>query len=174
MSANPSKVPVQTSSELRPVPTDERLPFGSLRREMDRLFDDFDRGFLGLPFRRAVSEWEPRWLSDMSPAVDILEKGHAYEITVELPGLDEKNIELKLSGSTLNIKGEKRQEIEEKKENSYLSERHYGAFERSFQVPQEVDKAKIEASFSKGLLTVTLPKSAAAQQSTKTITVKAA
>ena len=120
MPANLSKVPVQTANEPRPLLSTERRPLGSLRREMDRLFDDFDRGFLGFPFRRAVSEWKPRWLSDMSPAVDILEKDHAYEITAELPGLDEKNIELKLSNGTLTIKGEKREEIEEKKENSYL------------------------------------------------------
>ena len=68
----------------------------------------------------------------------------------------------------------RKEEIEQKKKNSYLSERHYGAFERSFQVPQDVDEAKIEASFSKGLLTVILPKSAEAQKSAKTITVKAA
>jgi len=164
MSANLSKVPVQTANEPRPLPSTERRPLGSLRREFDRLFDDFDRGFLGFPFRRAVSEWEPRWLSDMSPAVDIVEKGQAYEITAELPGLDENNIELKLSNGTLTIKGEKKEEIEQKKKNSYLSERHYGAFERSFQVPQDVDEAKIEASFSKGLLTVILPKSAEAQK----------
>ena len=174
MPAHPSNVPVQTTSVPRPVPSAEGRPFGSLRREIDRLFDDFDRGFLGFPFRRAVSEWEPRWLSDMNPATDIVEKGQGYEITAELPGLDEKNIELKLSNSTLTIKGEKRQEIEEKKKNSYLSERHYGAFERSFQVPQDVDETKIEASFSKGLLTVTFPKSAEAQKSAKTIAVKAA
>ena len=72
------------------------------------------------------------------------------------------------------IKGEKKQETEEKKKNYYTSERRYGAFERSFQVPQDVDETKIEASFSKGLLTVTLPKRAEAQKSAKTIAVKAA
>jgi HSP20 family protein len=174
MSAHPSYVPVQTARAQQPLPSNEPRPFGSLRREMDRLFDDFDRGFLGFPFRRTVSEWEPRWLSDLSPAVDIVEKGQAYEITAELPGLDENNIELKLSHGMLTIKGEKKQEIEEKKKSSYLSERHYGAFERSFQVPQDVDETKIEASFSRGLLTVTLPKSAEAQKSAKTIVVKAA
>jgi HSP20 family protein len=100
-------------------------------------------------------------------------KRQHLEITAELPGLDQSNIELKLSNGMLTIKGEKKQEIEEKK-NSYLSERHYGAFGRSFQVPQDVDKAKIEASFSKGLLTVTLPKSAEAQKSAKSIAIKAA
>ena len=78
------------------------------------------------------------------------------------------------ANGTLTIKGEKKQETEEKKENYYTSERRYGAFERSFQVPQDVDETKIEASFSKGLLTVTLPKRAEAQKLAKTIAVKAA
>jgi HSP20 family protein len=174
MSANPSNVAVQTSNAPRQVPSNELRPFGSLRREIDRLFEDFDRGFLGFPFRRSLNEWEPRWLGEMTPAVDIAEKDKAYEITAELPGLDQNNIELKFSNGTLTIKGEKKQETEEKKKNSYVSERRYGAFERSFQVPQDVDETKIEASFSKGLLTVTLSKSAEAQKSAKTITVKAA
>ena len=110
----------------------------------------------------------------MAPAVDFVEKDKTYEITAELPGLDQDNIELKLSSGTLTIKGEKRQETEEKKKNSYVSERRYGAFERSFQIPQDVDETKIEASFSKGLLTVTLAKSAESQKSAKTIAVKAA
>jgi HSP20 family protein len=86
MSANPSNVPVQTSNAPRQVPSKEWRPFGSLRSEIDRLFEDFDRGFLGFPFRRSLSEWEPRWLGEMAPAVDIVEKDKAYEITAELPG----------------------------------------------------------------------------------------
>jgi len=173
MSANPSNVPVQTSNAPRQVPSNEWRPFGSLRSEIDRLFEDFDRSFLGFPFRRSLNEWEPRWLGEMAPAVDIAEKDKAYEITAELPGLDQNNIELKSSNGTLTIKGEKKQETEEKKKNYYTSERRYGAFERSFQVPQDVDETKIEASFSKGLLTVTLPKRAEAQKLAKTIAVKA-
>ena len=88
--------------------------------------------------------------------------------------VDQNDIELKFSNGTLTIKGKKKQETEEKKENYYPSERRYGAFERSFQVPQDVDETKIEASFSKGLLTVTLPKRAEAQKLAKTIAVKAA
>ena len=87
----------------------------------------------------------------MAPAFDIAEKGKAYEITAELPGLDQNNIVLKFSNGTLTIQGEKNQETEEEKKNSYMSERRYGAFERSFQVPQDVDETKIEVSFSKGL-----------------------
>ncbi len=174
MTTNPSNVPVQASNTPRPVPANEGWSFGSLRREIDRLFDDFDRGFWGFPFRRSLNEWEPRWMGEVAPAVDVAERDKAYEITAELPGLDQNNIELKIANGTLTIKGEKKQETEEKKKNSYMSERHYGAFERSFQVPQDVDETKIEASFSKGLLTVNLPKNGGSQKPAQTITVKAA
>ena len=97
---------VQTTDIPRQVSSNELRPLGSLRREIDRLFEDFDRGFLGFPFRRLLSEWEPRWLGEMAPAVDIVEKDKTYEITAELPGLDQSNIELKLSNGMLTIKGE--------------------------------------------------------------------
>ena len=108
------------------------------------------------------------------PAVDIAETDKAYEITAELPGMDEKNIEVKFADGVLTIKGEKKEEKEEKKKDYYLSERSYGSFQRSFQVPDGVDTDKIEATFKKGVLTVTLPKSAEAQKAAKKIDVKAA
>jgi|SRR5579872_260374 len=174
MPENPSNAPVQTSNAPRPVASNEWQPFGNLRREIDRLFDDFDRGAWGSSFRRSLSDWEPRWLGETAPAVDVAEKEKAYEITAELPGIDQNNIEVKLVNGVLTIKGEKKQETEEKKKNYYMSERRYGSFERSFQIPDGVDQDKIEASFNKGVLTVSLPKSAEAQKSAKTITVKAA
>ena len=108
------------------------------------------------------------------PAVDIVEKDNAYEVTAELPGLDEKNIEVKLVNGGLTIKGEKQEEKEEKKKGYYLHERQFGSFERCFQVPQGVDTNKIEASFRKGVLTVTLPKKPEAQKPEKKIEIKAA
>ena len=175
MSDTATKLPVQTAAkEPRPVPPREWRPFESLRREIDRLFDEVDRGFGGFPFRQSFADFEPRWLRETAPAVDVAEKDRAYEITAELPGTDQNNIEVKLSNGVLTIKGEKRQETEEKKKNYYVSERSYGSFERSFQVPDSVDADKIEAAFSKGVLTVTLPKTAEAQKPAKTIAVKAA
>lgn len=153
-------------------------PFESLRREIDRLFEDFDTGFWRSPFRRSVFEPEPFWRHELSwaaaPAVDVAESEKAYEITAELPGMDEKNIELKLANGNLTIKGEKKEEKEEKKKDYYLHERHYGSFERSFRVPEGVDTDKIEATFKKGVLTVTLPKKPEAQKPQKKIDVKAA
>jgi HSP20 family protein len=91
-----------------------------------------------------------------------------------LPGLDEKNIEVKFADGVLTIKGEKQEEKEEKKKDYYLHERSFGSFHRALQVPAEVDTDKIEATFKKGVLTVTLPKPAEAQKAEKKITVRAA
>jgi HSP20 family protein len=98
----------------------------------------------------------------------------AYELTAELPGIEEKNVDVKVANGVLTIKGEKQEEKEEKKKDYYLRERHFGSFERSFQVPDGVDNDKIEASFKKGVLTVTLPKKPEAQKAVKTIDIKAA
>ena len=92
-------------------------------------------------------------------------------MTAKLPGLDVKNIELQLSDNVLTIKGEKREEKEEKAKDHYVSERRYGSFLRSLQVPASVDADKIEATFKGGVLTVTLPKSPESQKKQKTIPV---
>jgi HSP20 family protein len=148
-------------------------PLESLRREVSRLFDEWQS-----PFRRSSFEVEPFWRREFTlgavPAIDIIEKDDAYEVTAELPGLDEKNIEVKLTNGSLTIKGEKKEEKEEKKKDYYLHERHFGAFERCFQVPEGVDTDKIDASFKKGVLTVKLPKKPEARKPTKKIEVKAA
>jgi HSP20 family protein len=154
----------------------ESLPFYRLRNEIDRLFDDFGTGSWLSPFRRAVFDAEPFWRGEISwskvPAVDIAETAKGYEITAELPGIDEKNVEVKYVDGTLTIKGEKKDEKEEKKENYYLSERSYGLFQRSFRVPDGVDADKVEASFKNGVLTVTMPKTSEAQKKEKRIEVK--
>ena len=108
------------------------------------------------------------------PAVDVAETEKAYKIAAELPGLDEKNIEVKLANGVLSIKGEKREEKEEKRKDYYRRERSFGSFERSFQVPEGIDTDKIAASFKNGILSVTLPKSAEAQKQAKRIEVKGA
>ena len=153
-------------------------PFESLRREMNRLLDDFDRDLWPMPFRRSSFYMEPLWRRDWpwaaTPAVDIAESADAYEITAELPGLDEKNIEVKLANGNLTIKGEKQEEKEEKEKDYYLHERRFGSFERSFRVPDGVDLDRLAASFKKGVLTVTLPKTPEARKAEKKIAVKAA
>ena len=110
----------------------------------------------------------------VAPAMDLVEKEKEYEISAELPGIDEKNVEIKVANHMLTIKGEKTEEKEEKQKDYYLSERRFGSFQRSFALPEGVDADKIEANFVKGVLTVKLPKTAEAQKAEKKITVKAA
>jgi HSP20 family protein len=175
MAETPTKVPVKTGATTGAAAPYGRQPFESLRREIDRLFEDFG-GFWRSPFPRSFfnispfGQGERGWAA--SPAVDMTETDKAYEIAAELPGMDEKNIEVKFADGVLTIKGEKQEEKEEKEKDYYLRERSFGSFQRAFQVPEGVDTDKIEASFKKGLLTVTLPKTAEAQKAAKKIEVK--
>jgi HSP20 family protein len=172
-----TKLPIKTETTPAPqVPkTADWQPFEALRNQVDRLFHDFQTGFFQAPAYRSLLDIEPFWRRDfgfnVSPAIDIVEKDKAFEVTAELPGLDVKHIELQLSDNILTIKGEKQEEREEKAKDHYVSERRYGSFRRSLQVPGSVDADKIEASFKSGVLTVTLPKSAEAQKKHKTISV---
>ena len=144
---------------------------------MDRLFDRFAGGF-GLPAFRRMFNVDPAWRSESSfsfsaPAVDVTEDDKAYTITAELPGLEEKNLDVTVSGDMLTLKGEKHYEKDEKDKNRYMSERAYGSFQRSFALPDGIDRDKIAADLAKGVLTITLPKTAQAQQQQK-IEVKTA
>src|SRR5450759_1123652 len=180
MTETVTKIPVKIQERAADVPstTQAWAPFVSLRQEMDRLFDDFGRGFWQLPTRRSIFDIEPSWQREVTweanPAIDIAEGEKAYELIAELPGMDEKNIEVKVANGTLIIKGEKQEEKEEKKKDYYMRERNCGSFERRFEMPEGVDTDKIEASFKKGVLTLTLPKKLEAQKPAKKVKVKAA
>jgi HSP20 family protein len=169
-----TKLPVKI--EKAPAATTQaRRPLESLRREIDSLFDDFGVGLWRSPFRSSF--FEPFRRSEIAvalPAVDVSETDKAYEITAELAGMDEKNVDVKVANGLLTIKGEKQDEKEEKKKDYYVRERSYGSFERTFEVPDSVAADKIEATFKKGVLTVTLPKKAEAQMPAKKIDVKTA
>jgi HSP20 family protein len=118
----------------------------------------------------------PAWAA---PAVDFAEADKGYEVTAELPGMDEKDIEVKFADGVLTIRGEKQDEKEEKKKDEkeekkkdyYLHERSYGSFHRALQLPNGIDQDKIEAIFKNGVLKVNLPKSAEAQKAEKKIAV---
>ena len=159
-----------------PVTTDFWRPLEKLRQQVDHLFEDFHRGSLVSPFSRGLFDVEsflPRDLISRGlPAVDITEKDNSFEITAELPGMDQKNIEIKLSNGSLIIKGEKKEDKEEKHKGYYLSERHYGSFERVFNLPKGVDAEKIEAHFSKGVLSISLPKKPEAMKADKVVPIK--
>ena len=126
------------------------------RSEMDRLVDTF---LFGVPQKRDFWE-EIEWL----PAVDVAETKNEMVVNVEIPGMDPKQIDISLSEGTLTVKGEKKQETEEKEENYRLIERRYGTFTRSVLLPQEVESDKISASYKNGVLTVVFPKSKEAKK----------
>jgi HSP20 family protein len=176
MAENVTKLPVKRET-MEPSFGVGWPTFEGLRQEIDQLFDDFGMGFRW-PFGRSLFAAEPLFRRRMTwaktPAVDVVESEKAYEITADLPGMDEKNIEVKVADGVMTIKGEKQEEKEEKKKDYYLHERSFGSFQRSFELPESVDPDKIEASFKKGVLTVTLPKKPEAQKPAKKIEVKAA
>jgi HSP20 family protein len=174
-----TKVPLKTEQAAgSPATLRTWEPFEALRRQIDSLFAEFHQGMWRMPFSRATFDVEPFWRTETAwgnaPAVDVVEKPDAYEITAELPGMDEKNVEVKLANEMLTIKGEKKEDKEEKEKDYYLSERRYGSFQRSFRIPEGVDTDKIVATFQKGILTVMLPKKAEVQKSEKKVEIKAA
>ena len=180
-----TKVPVTVEGKqgeekaLTPAASAAQLwrPFETLRREVDRMFDDFAMSPFRWPLRRPVFDIEPFWQPESwvaAPPINLVERDHAFELTADLPGLDEKDIDLKLANGVLTISGQKEEEKEDKGKDFHMRERRFGSFQRSLRVPETVDADKIEAHFKKGVLTVSLPKTPEAQKAVKKIEVKGA
>ena len=136
-----TKVPV-TTEEKPATPASAAMqawrPFETVRREVDRLFEDFTLNPFRLPLRRPAFDLEPFWQAESwvaTPAIDLVERDHAFEMSAELPGLDGKNIEVNLANGILTIKGQKEEDKVEKKEDFHLRERRFGSFARSVRVP---------------------------------------
>ena len=144
-------------------------PFLSLQREVDRLFEDFTRGFPSFP---TFPAFQTRGAADLIPSMDVTETDKEIEITAELPGLEEKDVQINLSDNLLTIRGEKKAEKEQKEKDYRLVERSYGSFSRTLEAPEGVDPNGIKATSAKGVLKVTVPKPAPAQ--VKKIDVKTA
>jgi len=149
----------------------EGNPLLQLHREIDRVFDDVFRDFpfslrsLGRSFDSlAQSEW-------LKPTMDIAASDKEYTVTVELPGVDENDVKLELDGDTLRIRGEKKQEQEESRKDFYRIERSYGSFQRMLTLPEDADHEGIGAKFSKGVLTVTIPRKATPKAEVKQIPI---
>jgi HSP20 family protein len=141
----------------------ERDPFVTWREEMDRMFDAFwDRGKLA-PWTRGGLDFHPQ--------VDVIETDEEVRVEADLPGLEAQDVDLSVSRNVLSIRGEKKHEREERGETFFRSERAYGAFERSIPLPQGIDREQADATFENGVLTITFPKLAAAEDKKK-ITVK--
>lgn len=144
---------------------DEWNPFLTLRSEMDRVFDDFFREFGTEPFFGPTGTFQP--------SIDVSDTDKEIKIAAELPGMDEKDIELSLTRDSLTIKGEKKAEKEQKEKNYHRVERTYGAFSRTIALPVEVNTDKADAVYRNGVLMVTLPKTEKAIKETRKIPIKA-
>jgi HSP20 family protein len=149
----------------------DRDPFTALRKQFDEIFDAWTGG---------SSPQLAAGMTAFAPKIDVSETDKEIKICADLPGMEEKDVEVKLAGNQLTIRGEKKAEHEEKeggqKEGRFFHrvERSYGAFQRSVAVPFDVDPEKVEATFKNGVLTVTVSKPDAAQQAARKIEVKRA
>jgi len=153
-------VPWTKSQEV--MRTEERDPFLTLHREMNRLFDDVFRGF-SLPHAGSLLDDSRAW-----PRIEVTDTDKTMTVSAELPGLSEKDVQVEIADGVLSIRGEKRSERSD--EGRFFTERFYGSFER--QIPLEhVEEDKVKADFRNGVLTVTLPKTEAAARNTKRIAI---
>lgn len=140
---------------------EEGNSFLTLHREMNRLFDQAFRGFGELTGAQGLGMG---W-----PHVEVTDRDKEIRVTAELPGLEEKDVEIQVDDGVLTIRGEKRVESDDK--DRRYSERYYGRFERRLALPAEVDEDEAQATFRNGVLTVTLPKTERARQNAKRIPI---
>ena len=138
-----------------------------LQDKESQLFDDFFRNSWLLPLRSI-----DRALNVYAPRIAVVENKKEILVTAELPGMDEKDVDIEILGGMLIIKGEKKAQEEHKNAKCYSLELSCGVFQRAIRLPDLVDRDKIEASFKKGILTVSLPKTAKSQAEAKKITIK--
>jgi HSP20 family protein len=136
-----------------PVRREEEEPLDLFQQDMNRLFDEFFQGFGLAPFPATGEMWDA-----FTPRVDVVESDDELKVSAELPGIDEKDIDVSLSRDVLTISGEKKEKQEYRGEYYFRTERSYGSFQRSIPLPCNVDTGKVEAIFDNGVLTITLPK----------------
>lgn len=145
------------------VRKEDENPFVVLQREINNMFDNFFRGFDLQPFDSR---------SGFVPKVDVSENDTEITVVAELPGMDENNIDVSICKDTLTIKGEKKEEKQDKGDNYYRMERSFGSFCRTIALPADVEIDKTEAKFKNGVLTVKVPKSPKAVKDIKKIAIK--
>jgi HSP20 family protein len=152
---------VRADRERHPTARSESLgPVVNLHHEMNRLFDDVFRAF-DTPRTGSYSAW---------PSMDVEETEKEYRVTAEIPGMEERDIEVLFQEGALTLRGEKK--LEKEGQDRSIRERFYGRFERRVVLDREVDEESIHAVFRNGLLTVTLPKSAKATETAKRIEIQ--
>lgn len=157
-------IPWSRSRDVSVRRDDETHPFVTFHREMNRLFDDAFRGF-GMPSLGSNRSFDsaPGW-----PRIEVDEDDREVKVTAELPGLEEKDIEVEVANGILRIMGERKTETNDR--DRLFSERYYGRFERRIPV-DDIEEDRVNASFKNGLLTVTMPKSARARERVKRIQI---
>ena len=126
-------------------------PLVNFHREIDRVFDQAFQGF-------GRSAWPFADGAVLKPTLDLAATEKEYAINVEIPGVDEKDVDLEIVNDTLTIRGEKRQETEQKGNSYYRMERAYGSFQRVLSLPEDVDQDGVKATFRKGVLAITMPR----------------
>ncbi|MDI7861517.1 Hsp20/alpha crystallin family protein [Rhizobiaceae bacterium n13] len=143
-------------------------PFRDLRKEMDQALESFfgNRGQLG-----TAAGGEPMFASFRTPSVDVVENETAITLTAELPGMSEGDVDLSVHNGILTLKGEKKLEKKDDKDNYHIIERRYGSFQRSMRLPDTVDEGAINATFDKGVLKVTMPKKAGSAPAERKIAI---
>lgn len=175
-----STTAVDVKRDIRPFAPAHEL-FGTLRQEIDRLFDDFTWPRFGWPVRHSATaivaaeparDWKPFFT--VPPAADFVERDGGYQFTVDMPGLGVKDIQIRLTDGVLTVRGEKSQEINEEQGDYSLRERSYGSMQRSIALPSGIDADKVTATYENGVLKVALPKTSEARAKERTIEVKAA
>jgi HSP20 family protein len=124
--------------------------FDLLQQQIDRVFDNF-------------TNWGGLTAGGFSPSMEVAETPEALEISTELPGIDEKDVEISVADGVLTIRGEKKEDRKEENKNYRLVERSYGSFERSLALPRTVDVNAVNATMSNGVLKITIPKTAESQ-----------
>ena len=147
-------------------------PMYQLHQEIDRIFDHAFRGFGFAPL--GGDRWFAPRLTDgiLKPTLDISATDKEYTVTVEVPGVDQKDVQLELVNDTLTIRGEKKQEKEEKEKNYYCVERSYGSFKRVLSLPEDADQDNLHATFKKGVLSIRMPRKALPTAAVKRIEIK--
>jgi HSP20 family protein len=164
-------IPVRRGDASSSDPMTEH-PLGKFHREIDRLFEDAFPGFgLGSGFKGSV--WPEMEQGMFKPRLDLGAAEDAYSISVEIPGVDEKDIRVDIANDTLTIKGEKKQHKEEKDRHYYRLERSYGNFQRILSLPEDADQDKVSASFKNGILQIRIPRKSLPAPQVKQIEIQA-
>ena len=157
-------IPMRNKREVPVRRSGNENPFQKMQHEINKLFDSFFDDSQIAPFGRGFESTFPK--------IDIKDNDKEVIVEAEVPGMDDKDIEISLSNNVLTIRGEKRQDKEEKRDQYYFAERAYGAFHRDIPLHCEIEQDNVQANYKKGVLIIKLPKTPAAQQKIKSIPIK--